>query len=189
VNGTADRIDAPPDESADRMDGPPDERRVEVYPGREVIVAFDPELTFECVPECTWCCHHGVLLYEEDFAGLADREPIDVATARFRGEDFVAREEKDREDHVGEDGSACYFLNDEGLCSLQADHDWKPTRCSVFPLAVTRADGDLRVSIRESAEEHCEGLDVSERRLIDNLDAFLPELLWELDNPDSRREL
>lgn len=29
---------------------------------------------------------------------------------------------------------------------------------------------------RDSAEEHREGLDVSERRVIDDLDAFLPEI-------------
>ena len=38
--------------------------RVEVYPGKEAIVDFDPSLTFECVDDCTWCCRHGVLLYE-----------------------------------------------------------------------------------------------------------------------------
>ena len=192
MNGTTDRTESPDqrgDPSYESGEGPTQERRVEVYPGREVVVTFDPDLTFECVPECTWCCHHGVLLYEDDFQGLADREPINDATTQFRGEDFVVREEKDRADHVGEDGAACFFLNEEGLCSLQAEYDWKPTRCSVFPLAVTRIDGDLVVSVRESAETHCEGLDVSDRRLIDNLDAFLPELLWELDNPDSHREL
>lgn len=176
-------------DAADRSDEPTHEHRVEVYPGREAVVTFDPDRTFECIPECTWCCHHGVLLYEDDFLGLADREPINEATTQFRGEDFVVREAKDRFEHVGEDGKACYFLDDEGLCSLHAEHDWKPTRCSVFPLAVERIDDDLVVSIRDSAHEHCEGLGVSERRLIDNLDAFLPEVLWELDNPDSRREL
>ena len=40
--------------------------RVEVYPDREAVVDFDPSLTFECVDDCTWCCRHGVLLYETD---------------------------------------------------------------------------------------------------------------------------
>ena len=31
--------------------------------------------------------------------------------------------------------------------------------------------GDIHVSIREAAHEHCDGLDVSERRVIDNLEA------------------
>jgi hypothetical protein len=67
----------------------------------------------------------------------------------------------------------------------------------VFPLAVSVEDGDrtaheagdIHVSIRDSAHDHCEGLNVSERRVIDHLDAFLPAVLWELDNPESRREL
>jgi len=59
----------------------------------------------------------------------------------------------------------------------------------VFPLSVTLDDGELYVDIRDSAHEHCEGLNVSERRVIEELDAFLPEYLWELENPDSEREL
>ncbi|WP_435319207.1 YkgJ family cysteine cluster protein [Haloarchaeobius sp. TZWSO28] len=162
-----------------------DTRRVEVHPGCEVVVEFDPELTFECVDDCTWCCTHGVLLYEPDFFELAERANLSEATTEFRGHDFVTTEEKDRDEHVDEDGRACYFLRDDGLCSLHLDHDWKPARCSVFPLAVTVEDGELHVDIRESAHEHCEGLDVSERRVIDNLDAFLPEVLWEIEDPTS----
>jgi Fe-S-cluster containining protein len=165
------------------------DRRREVHPGREVVVDFDPGRTFECVDDCTWCCHHGVLLYESDLLELADRERIDEATTRFRGEDFVRREPKGREAHTGEDGAACYFLRDDGLCALHAEHDWKPTRCSVFPLSVSVEDGELHVSVRESARQHCEGLDVSERRIVDELDAFLPEVLWELDDPATLREL
>lgn len=166
-----------------------DQPRVEVYPGREVVVDFDPDLTFECVEDCTWCCQHGVLLYEEDFYELAERAPLDETTTKFRGQDFVRKEDKDRDEHVGDDGQACYFLRDDGLCALHDEHDWKPARCSVFPLAVSVEDGEIHVGIRESAHEHCDGLDVSERRVIDNLDAFLPELLWDLDDPSSEREL
>jgi hypothetical protein len=54
---------------------------------------------------------------------------------------------------------------------------------------VSVVDGDIHVSVRDSAREHCEGLNVTERRVIDHLDAFLPELLWELDDPETRREL
>jgi len=164
-------------------------RRVEVHPGREVIVAFDPDLTFECVEECTWCCHHGVLLYEPDLLELAGCAPLSASVTQARGEDFVRTEGKDRADHVGADGEACYFLRDDGLCALHAEHDWKPARCSVFPLSVTVADGDLHVSVREAAREHCDGLGVSQRRVVDHLDAFLPEVLWELDDPETRREL
>ena len=162
--------------------------RVEVYPGKEAIVEFDPELTFECVDSCTWCCHHGVLLYERDFLELAARESLSESTTQLRGEDFIRREEKSH-DHTAPDGGACYFLREDGLCALHAEHDWKPTRCSVFPLRVTAPDGEIHVSIREKAHTYCEGLHVSERRVIDHLDAFLPELLWELDNPESRRVL
>ena len=164
-------------------------RRVEVYPDREVVVEFDPDLTFECVEECTWCCHHGVLLYDDDLIGLAQRANLAETTTDFRGEKFVTREEKDRDDHVAEDGCACAFLREDGLCTLHLEEDWKPTRCSVFPLSVWLEDGDLHVDIRESAHEHCEGLDVSDRSVIDNLEAFLPEILWDLDDPDSNREL
>ncbi|WP_254863438.1 YkgJ family cysteine cluster protein [Halovivax gelatinilyticus] len=165
--------------------------RVEVHPGREVVVDFDPGLTFECVDECSWCCHHGVLLYGKDLIELAARANLAETTTDFRGEKFVTREPKDRDEHVSEDGNACAFLGDDGLCRLhlEDDHDWKPTRCSVFPLAVSRDDGDLRVDVRESAHDHCEGLGVSDRHVIDHLDAFLPELLWELDDPDSDRVL
>ncbi|NEU55803.1 hypothetical protein [Halorussus sp. MSC15.2] len=165
------------------------ETRVEVYPGREAIVEFDPALTFECVEECTWCCRHGVLLYDEDFFELAERADLSAATTRFRGEDFVIREEKDRDDHVADDGAACYFLREDGLCELHAEHDWKPTRCSVFPLEVSLEDGEIRVTTRDEAWEHCEGMNVSERRVVENLDAFLPEYLWELEDPDTKREL
>jgi Fe-S-cluster containining protein len=170
---------------------------VEVHSGKEAVVDFDPALTFECVEECTWCCHHGVLLYEPDFLALADCADLSEATTQFRGQDFVRQEDKDREDHVDETGQACFFLRDDGLCSLHAEHDWKPARCSVFPLHVTvedggltdRDDGDIHVSVREEAHEHCEGLNVSERRVVDNLEAFLPAVLWDLSDPETRREL
>ncbi len=163
--------------------------RVEVYPDREVVVEFDPALTFECVEECTWCCHHGVLLYDQDLIELAARANLAETTTQFRSEQFVTREPKDRSDHVGDDGHACAFLNDDGLCMLHLEEDWKPTRCSVFPLGVWREEGDLHVGIRDSAHEHCEGLNVSDRLVIENLEAFLPEVLWDLENPDSERVL
>jgi len=165
------------------------ETRVEVHPERYAVVDFDPSLTFECVEECTWCCHHGVLLYEQDLLELAARESLTDVIEEFRGRDFVRKEGKEREEHVGEDGAACYFLREDGLCALHAEHDWKPTRCSVFPLAVSVADGEIHVDVRDSAREHCEGLNVSERRVIEHLDAFLPELLWDLDDPSSDVEL
>ncbi|PSP15117.1 hypothetical protein BRC62_08220 [Halobacteriales archaeon QH_10_67_13] len=164
-------------------------RRVEVYPGKEAVVEFDPELTFECVDGCTWCCHHGVLLYEKDLFELADHAPLSASTTEARGETFVTKEKKNREHDVGADGQACYFLREDGLCALHAEHDWKPARCSVFPLGVHVEDGDIHVSVRETAREHCEGLNVSERPVIEHLDAFLPELLWELNDPATRREL
>ncbi len=165
------------------------QRRVEVHPGREAVVEFDPETTFECVDSCTWCCHHGVMLYEEDTYALAEEANLAEVTTTARGERFVTREPKAREGHVAADGQACGFLREDGLCALHAEADWKPTRCSVYPLSVRREDGEIHVGLRESAPEHCEGLDVSERRLIDMLPAFLPPLLWELPNPDSYREL
>jgi Fe-S-cluster containining protein len=164
--------------------------RTTVHDGKEVVVEFDPSLTFECVDECTWCCQHGVLLYEKDLLELAARESINDPVTQAHGRDFVRREEKNREEHVDpEDGAACYFLRDDGLCALHAEHEWKPARCSVFPLEVHVEAGDIHVSIRDSAHEHCEGLDVSERRVVDNLEAFLPELLWELDDPTTEVEL
>jgi len=163
--------------------------RVEVHPGCEVVVEFDPDLTFECVEECTWCCHHGVLLYDRDLIELARRANLAETTTDFRGEKFVTREPKAREDHVAEDGQACAFLRGDGLCALHLEEDWKPTRCSVFPLGVRLEDGDLHVDVRASAHDHCDGLGVSDRRVIDDLGAFLPEVLWELENPDSDREL
>ena len=170
---------------------------VEVHPGREAVVDFDPGLTFECVEECTWCCHHGVLLYEPDLLELAGCASLAETTTGFRAQDFIRKEAKDRDEHVGEDGEACYFLRDDGLCALHAEHDWKPARCSVFPLHVSvedgdatpREGGDIHVSVREAAREHCEGLGVSERRVVENLDAFLPAVLWDLDDPETRREL
>lgn len=162
--------------------------RVEVYPGREVVVEFDRSLTFECVDGCTWCCHHGVLLYERDLLELADREPVNGPLERAHGRDFLRTEDKNH-GHAGPDGEACYFLRDDGLCALQADHDWKPTRCSVFPLAVRVQRGDIHVDVRDDAREHCDGLNVTERLVIDHLDAFLPELLWDLDDPATRVEL
>jgi Fe-S-cluster containining protein len=162
---------------------------VAVYPGREAVVEFDPDRTFECVDSCSWCCHHGVMLYDADIHELAEHAPLAETTTTFRGADFVTKEDKHRADHVGADGTACTFLTADGKCALQAEHSWTPSRCSLFPLAVRRANGDLHVDVRDSAETHCEGLDVSERRLIDHLDAFLPELLWELDDPTTKREL
>ncbi len=164
-------------------------QRVEVHPGKEAVVDFDPDLTFECVDGCTWCCHHGVMLYEPDFLELAGYASLSEATTELRGEDFVRREPKDRDEHVDVDGEACFFLDDDGLCALHAEHNWKPARCSVFPLHVTVVDDDIHVTVRDDAHRHCEGLDVSERRLIDNLEAFLPAVLWELDDPETRRAL
>lgn len=166
-----------------------DRQRVEVHPGCEAVVEFDPELCFECVDSCTWCCHHGVLLYDHDLLELAARADVNDATTEFRGERFVQREGKERDDYTSDDGAACYFLSDDGLCELHAANDWKPARCSVFPLEVHVENRDIHVSVRESAETHCEGLDVSERRIIDHLDAFLPEVLWSLQNPATEIEL
>jgi hypothetical protein len=59
----------------------------------------------------------------------------------------------------------------------------------VFPLEVWREDGDLHVDVRDEAFEHCEGLDVTDRRIVDHLADFLPEALWELDDPDTKRRL
>ncbi|MFP4625002.1 MAG: YkgJ family cysteine cluster protein [Natronomonas sp.] len=161
--------------------------RVEVYPAREVVVDFDPDLTFECVDECTWCCHHGVLLYEPDLLALAERESLSRSVEQFQGREFVKRTEKPADHpHTDDDGAACYFLDENGLCELHAKYDWKPSRCSVFPLEIYVHDGDIHVRVRDTAYEHCEGLDVSERRVIDHLDAFLPELLWELDDPTTK---
>ncbi|MFB6165812.1 MAG: YkgJ family cysteine cluster protein [Haloarculaceae archaeon] len=164
-------------------------RRVEVHPGKEAVVDFDPDLTFECVDECTWCCHHGVLLYEPDLLELAGCASINQSVIQREGRDFVKREPKDRDEAVDVDGEACYFLREDGLCELHAEHEWKPARCSVFPLEVAVEDGDIHVFVREAAHEHCEGLNVSERRVIDHLDAFLPAVLWELDDPTTRKEL
>ncbi len=161
--------------------------RVEVYDGCEAVVEFDPELTFECVESCTWCCHNGVPLYEPEVSELAAREGLD-AVKRVGDREVVGREDKDREDHRSIDGRACHFLDDDGLCALQRDHDWKPVRCSVFPLSVHVEDGDLHVSLHDSARGYCEGLNVSERRLVDHLDAFLPRLLWELPDPTTEPE-
>ena len=190
-DGASASLDGDDAESAEQAGESVDSRRVEVYPEKHVVVDFDPDLTFECIDDCTWCCHHGVLLYDRDLVELAARASLSATTTDFRGEKFVTREPKGRDAHVGEDGEACAFLGADGLCQLQLedDHDWKPTRCSVFPLAVSREDGDLHVDVRDSAVDHCEGLGVSERRVIDELDAFLPELLWELENPDSERLL
>ncbi|MFW5956093.1 MAG: hypothetical protein ACOCQY_01705 [Halorhabdus sp.] len=165
--------------------------RVEVYPDKEAVVEFDPSLTFECVESCTWCCHHGVLLYEPDYLELAEHADLNDATTQLSGEDFIRKERKERSEHVGEDGQACYFLREDGLCALQAESvdGWKPTRCWIYPLSVSLEDGDIHVDLRDSAPEHCEGLDVSDHRVIDHLEDFLPELLWDLPNPDSRREL
>ena len=150
---------------------------------------FDPELTFECVEECTWCCHHGVLLYGEDLLELASRESLNRSVEQVRGRDFVRREQKDRQQHVDVDGAACYFLRDDGLCALHDEHDWKPARCSVFPLEVHVEDGDIHVTVRDDARQHCDGLGVSDRRVIDHLEAFLPELLWELSDPTTKVQL
>lgn len=164
-------------------------RRVEVHPGCEAIVTFDPERTFDCVDSCTWCCHHGVLLYDPDFTELAEHADLTDATTTYRGRQFVPRENKDRTTHVAADGGACHFLRDDGLCALHAEGDWKPTRCSIFPLEIAVENGDILVSIRDDAETHCEGMDVTDRRLIDNLDAFLPETLWDLPDPETKVEL
>ncbi|MEF8777067.1 MAG: YkgJ family cysteine cluster protein [Haloarculaceae archaeon] len=165
------------------------DRRVEVHPGKEAVVDFDPGLTFECVDECTWCCHHGVMLYEPDFLELAECASLAEATTEVGGEDFVRREDKDREEFVDVDGRACFFLRDDGLCALHAEDDWKPARCSVFPLHVTVEHGDIHVDVRDEAREYCEGLHVSERRVIDHLENFLPAVLWDLDDPETRRVL
>jgi hypothetical protein len=50
-------------------------------------------------------------------------------------------------------------------------------------------DGDLVAAVRDAAREHCDGLGETDRRVIDHLDAFLPELLWELDDPSTWTEL
>ena len=163
--------------------------RVEVHPGKEAIVEFDPDRTFTCVDSCTWCCHHGVLLYESDLAELAQHESLAESTTTVRGREFVTKQDHNRTAHVDSDGEACYFLDADGLCQLQKTHGWKPTRCWVYPLAVDLVEGEIVLSIRDSAETHCEGMDVSEERLIDHLDTFLPPVLWELTDPQSDIEL
>jgi len=164
-------------------------RRVEVYPDREVVVEFDPDLTFECVDDCTWCCHHGVLLYDRDLLELAQRANLAETTTEFRGEKFVTREAKDRDDHVAEDGHACAFCGRTASARYTSRKTGNPLGVRSSRWASGSRDGDLHVDIRDSAHEHCEGLNVSDRSVIDNLEAFLPEVLWDLENPDSDREL
>ncbi|MFC6835155.1 hypothetical protein [Halomarina ordinaria] len=161
--------------------------RVEVHPGCEAVVDFDPDLTFECVESCTWCCHRGVPLYEDEAAGAppAARAAVERATRNVGGRDVVGREDKDREEHVDVDGRACRFLDDDGRCALHAEYDWKPARCSVFPLSVTVEDGEIHVDVHDAARTYCEGLGVSDRRVVDDLAAFLPRPLWEVDDPTS----
>lgn len=166
-----------------------DGRWVEVHPGKEALVRFDPGRTFHCVDECTWCCHHGVLLYDPDVFSLAEHASLADTTVERRGRRFVKKEEKGADDPAGDDGQACSFLDEAGKCRLHAEHDWKPTRCSVFPLQIEVESGDLVVDIRGDARTHCEGLDVGERRLIDHLDAFLPPVLWTLEDPATAIEL
>lgn len=162
-------------------------RRVEVYPGKEAVVEFDPTLTFECVEGCTWCCHRGVFLQEPDLRELVTREDASATATKSDGNRFVKRESKERDDHVDVDGQACFFLDAEGHCTLQAEHDWKPTRCSVFPLHASLEAGEIHVDVRDDAKRNCDGLNVSQRRVVDHLDAFLPEVLWDLDDPDTDR--
>lgn len=157
--------------------------RVEVYPGKEAVVEFDPDRTFECVDDCTWCCHRGVFLSDEEADRLADYADVEAVTTRVDGRTKIRREDKARTDHVDVDGRACHFLDDEGLCALQDEHGWKPTACSVFPLEVAIVDGAVHVDVRADAERNCDGLDVRDRRLVDHLDAFLPEGLWASDEP------
>lgn len=163
-------------------------RRIEVYPGRDAIIEFDPTLTFDCIDDCTWCCHHGVYCYYSDLEELANYANLEDATTTFRGERFIRRESQDH-DHTATDGSSCRFLTEEGRCSLHATHDWKPTRCAVYPLAVEREGDALVVELRESAPDHCDGLHEGDQRLIDRLPAFLPPVLWELEEPASDRVL
>ena len=165
------------------------DQRVEVYPGKEALVRFDPDRTFTCVDECSWCCERGVLLYDADLFELAELESLAETTTSIHGHPFVDRAPKENRQHRGPDGKACVFLTDEGRCHLHAEHAWKPTRCSVFPLDVSVEDGSIVVDIRDDAETNCEGLDVSERRLIDHLDAFLPPIVWELTDPTTSIEL
>lgn len=159
-----------------------------MHPGCWVFVDLAPELTFECVESCSRCCHGGVLLYEQDRRELEAREPKADAVRWYRRWHFVTGEPKRRQAHVGEDGEACAFLRDDGRCALHARHDWKPTRCSVFPLAVTVSGGELHVTVRRFALEVCEGLGRGERRIVDGLAAFLPVLLWDLEDPSTEVE-
>lgn len=129
------------------------------------------------------------MLYEPDLFELANYASLAEVTTEVRGNPFIRRSEKDREDYVDVDDYACHFLNDEGRCTLHAEHDWKPTRCSVFPLEVVAVDGEIVVDIRENAERNCEGLDETDQRLIDHLDAFLPPILWDIEIPDTHIRL
>lgn len=160
-------------------------RRVEVYPGKVAIIEFDPDRRFTCVDSCTWCCHHGVLLYDVDHERLAECASLAASTETLRGRQFVRKDEKNRSDHVDASGEACFFLDADGLCQLQKETGWKPTRCWVYPLAVRPVEDEIAISIRDSAETKCEGMDVGDERIIDHLDAFLPPILWELSNPSS----
>lgn len=58
----------------------------------------------------------------------------------------------------------------------------------MFPPEVY-VDGETHVIVREEASEHCDGLDVGERRVVGHLEAFLPELLRDLDDPTTEVEL
>jgi hypothetical protein len=127
-----------------------------------------------------------VFLAESELAGLAEHVDTDAVTTTVDGRPKIGREDKARAEHVDVDGRACYFLNDDGLCALQVEHDWKPAACSVFPLEVTAEPDGLHVGLRGDAERNCEGLDASERRLVDHLDAFLPESLWDLALGETR---
>ena len=78
--------------------------RVEVSPGKEAVVDFDPSLTFECIDDCTWCRRHGVLLYERDLLKSAAWKSLSAAVTELRSREFVRREPKvDDHPHTADD--------------------------------------------------------------------------------------
>lgn len=129
------------------------------------------------------------MLYESDFSALLDRESITDSVEPLFGREFITTIAQPDNEYADSEQRACYYLDSDGKCELHRTHDWKPTRCSVFPLEITVEDDELHVDIRDEARDHCEGLSVSDRRIIDHLDAFLPEVLWELDDPRTKVSL
>jgi Fe-S-cluster containining protein len=114
-----------------------------IPPDRVYFAFASGRLTYDCVSCGAQCCRgHG-------FEVLAGRELLHQSTTHHPIRFFLDPCESGATDHLHARNlqPACFFLNEQNLCSIQLSHGYaaKPETCRLFPFNEIRQSGDFLI--------------------------------------------